>query len=70
MPYNITCCKCKEQIPIQDGNSEMFFMVQPAKLEDNDWKRVKYGGFKQLMICKKCIFGKKKRKLRRKKNGK
>ena len=53
MGYKITCCNCKEEIDIE--NKELFFVVQPTIFKNNDWKRVTYGGFKQLIICKKCL---------------
>jgi len=69
MPYNITCCNCKKEIPVKNGKTEMFFIVQPTMLKDFEWKRITYGGFKQLMICKKCIL-KRSRRRKRKKDGK
>ncbi|MCK5159113.1 MAG: hypothetical protein KAR08_08145 [Candidatus Heimdallarchaeota archaeon] len=62
MGYTIKCCNCKKEIDLD--NKELFFVVQPTIFEDNDWKRVKYGGFKQFMLCIKCI--RKKRKWKKK----
>lgn len=63
--YKITCCKCKKEILlIYEG--QKFFVVQPTRLENNDWKRIKYKGFSQLILCELCIF-KKKRSIFKKK---
>ena len=56
--YTIKCCNCKREIDLDA--KELFFVVQPTIFEDNDWKRVTYGGFKQFMLCKNCIKTKKK----------
>ena len=57
MGYTVKCCNCKKEIDIK--NKELFFVVQPTIFEDNAWKRVTYGGFKQFMLCTKCIRKKK-----------
>ena len=53
--YEIKCCNCKREINIYE--KELFFVVQPTIFEENDWKRVIYGGFKQF-ICKECLLKK------------
>jgi len=53
MGYIITCCNCKENINIEE--KELFFVVQPTIFEDYECKRTTYGGFKQLILCKKCL---------------
>jgi len=58
MTYKIICCNCKKEISVQD--KEMFFVVQPTILENAEWKRVRYGGFAQLILCINCL--RKKRK--------
>lgn len=62
MVYIIKCCNCKKEIDLV--NKELFFVVQPTIFEDNDWKRVKYGRFKQFMLCKKCLRKKRRWKIK------
>lgn len=62
MPYRISCCNCKREIDYDKG--ELFFVAQPTIFEPPEWKRVTYGGYKQIILCKKCI--RKKRRWKKK----
>ena len=56
MGYHITCCNCKKEINLE--KREPYFVVQPTIFENNDWKRVTFAGFKQIIICIKCLIKK------------
>lgn len=51
MPYRITCCICKEVI----NHESKFLICQPTVLIDGEWKRVRWGKWKQFSMCPKCL---------------